>query len=618
MSSLRFARSALRARPAAFRVPIQRRGYAEAVSDKIKLSLALPHQTIFRSAGVVQVNIPAESGEMGVLANHVPSIEQLKPGLVEIMEEGGASKKFFLSGGFAVVQPDSQLSINAVEGYALEDFSIDSVRSQITEAQKIAGGNGSEQDIAEAKIELERAPLYTMIEDLATDITTPLAHEREPLEENDVPGGHSIDSPRSWHVRTTLSEPLGSASVSMPQNRSHKFGRFSSDDAYNDFLFTFPRLYPDLASEKDPFIDSRGIPLNPHNTPISQSGHQSEIGSFEKYKRHDPSPIKSDKRALGRLGNTARSDGSQLTSLSFGSEATWRPPKPPKPSFLSCIDNPLQREATNAQPPFRAKRPGRGDEKALPETPYRSLPLRASRDSNQPIEHPATDQGPDCRPARPKQSWETKKVAPPRFFPLQLTRQELEALSAPLNNPKMPFPAPIPTIENLPLRRGAVNSGRYEAGRSQVDGDNSSRTGLNRPRARKESLNDTLWELSRNIFEQLKMNAFHYFKPRKQGQKPTVRTTVTIPFVSRCETGPEEQCQFSAGLVDGTYILQFDLTLPLLSVHRTASLAAVIRHRMTSKIALVAAFLVRDLIKITTLVLLYVFRIDIAIEMKRV
>jgi len=43
----------------------------------------------------VQVNIPAESGEMGVLANHVPSIEQLKPGLVEIIEEAGGSKQFF-------------------------------------------------------------------------------------------------------------------------------------------------------------------------------------------------------------------------------------------------------------------------------------------------------------------------------------------------------------------------------------------------------------------------------------------------------------------------------------------------------------------------------------------
>ena len=71
----------------------------------------------------VQVNLPAETGEMGVLANHVPSIEQLKPGLVEIIEESGGSKHFFLSGGFAVVQPGSQLSINAVEGFPLEDFS---------------------------------------------------------------------------------------------------------------------------------------------------------------------------------------------------------------------------------------------------------------------------------------------------------------------------------------------------------------------------------------------------------------------------------------------------------------------------------------------------------------
>ncbi|KAL1970501.1 hypothetical protein VTN77DRAFT_4145 [Rasamsonia byssochlamydoides] len=155
MSSLRFARAALRARPAALRVPVQRRGYAEAVADKIKLSLSLPHQTIYKSTDVVQVNIPAESGEMGVLANHVPSIEQLKPGLVEVIEESGTTKRFFLSGGFAVVQPDSQLSINAVEGFPLEDFSAEAVKAQIAEAQKIASGSGSEQDIAEAKIELE-------------------------------------------------------------------------------------------------------------------------------------------------------------------------------------------------------------------------------------------------------------------------------------------------------------------------------------------------------------------------------------------------------------------------------------------------------------------------------
>jgi F0F1-type ATP synthase epsilon subunit len=52
-------------------------------------------QSIYKSQDVVQVNIPAESGEMGVLANHVPSIEQLKPGLVEVVEESGGAKQFF-------------------------------------------------------------------------------------------------------------------------------------------------------------------------------------------------------------------------------------------------------------------------------------------------------------------------------------------------------------------------------------------------------------------------------------------------------------------------------------------------------------------------------------------
>jgi F-type H+-transporting ATPase subunit delta len=43
----------------------------------------------------VQVNLAAESGDMGVLANHVPSIEQLRPGIVEIIEESGGIKQFF-------------------------------------------------------------------------------------------------------------------------------------------------------------------------------------------------------------------------------------------------------------------------------------------------------------------------------------------------------------------------------------------------------------------------------------------------------------------------------------------------------------------------------------------
>jgi hypothetical protein len=32
---------------------------------------------------------------MGILANHVASIEQLKPGVIEVVESPGTSKKFF-------------------------------------------------------------------------------------------------------------------------------------------------------------------------------------------------------------------------------------------------------------------------------------------------------------------------------------------------------------------------------------------------------------------------------------------------------------------------------------------------------------------------------------------
>lgn len=52
-------------------------------------------QAIFSSQEVTQVNIAAASGDMGILANHVPAIEPLKPGVIEVIEAPGQSKKWF-------------------------------------------------------------------------------------------------------------------------------------------------------------------------------------------------------------------------------------------------------------------------------------------------------------------------------------------------------------------------------------------------------------------------------------------------------------------------------------------------------------------------------------------
>nr|Q6C877.2 RecName: Full=ATP synthase subunit delta, mitochondrial; AltName: Full=F-ATPase delta subunit; Flags: Precursor [Yarrowia lipolytica CLIB122] len=148
------ARTAIRgaARPA---VRIARRGYAETASvDKLRLTLALPHQSIYNQKEVTQVNIPSTAGELGILANHVPTIQQLKPGVVEVIETNGETKSYFISGGFATVQPDSELSVNSIEAFQAEDFSPEAIKSLTAEAQKNAQ-SADEAVAAEAEIELE-------------------------------------------------------------------------------------------------------------------------------------------------------------------------------------------------------------------------------------------------------------------------------------------------------------------------------------------------------------------------------------------------------------------------------------------------------------------------------
>jgi F-type H+-transporting ATPase subunit delta len=44
---------------------------------------------------VNQVNLSAVSGDMGVLANHVPTLEPLKAGLLEVIDGEGKSEKWF-------------------------------------------------------------------------------------------------------------------------------------------------------------------------------------------------------------------------------------------------------------------------------------------------------------------------------------------------------------------------------------------------------------------------------------------------------------------------------------------------------------------------------------------
>ncbi|CCC71751.1 hypothetical protein NCAS_0I00830 [Naumovozyma castellii] len=138
---------------------IARRTYAEhaasTIGNALRLQFALPHETLYEGAEVKQVNLPAKSGRIGILANHIPTVEQLEPGIVEIFTNANNNevKKFFISGGFATMQPDSTLCVTAVEAFPLDSFSQENVKNLLTEAKKDL--NNTDSTIAaEAQIKI--------------------------------------------------------------------------------------------------------------------------------------------------------------------------------------------------------------------------------------------------------------------------------------------------------------------------------------------------------------------------------------------------------------------------------------------------------------------------------
>lgn len=135
---------------------VVRRNYATeaGASDALKLSLALPFETLYNESEVEQVNLPSVNGDLGILANHIPIVEQLRPGLLEIISKGGETQQYFVSGGIATVQPGNKLTISAIEAFKPEQFDAQSVKDLISEAQKRAA-SADEFVVAEANIELE-------------------------------------------------------------------------------------------------------------------------------------------------------------------------------------------------------------------------------------------------------------------------------------------------------------------------------------------------------------------------------------------------------------------------------------------------------------------------------
>ncbi len=104
---------------------------AENFTDKtFQFELVSPER-VLASEQAHMVTIPGENGEFGVLADHIPLLSSIRPGVVAVYTTSGEVKKIFVGGGFADVK-ENVCSVLAEEAINVTDLN----RSQLEETLK--------------------------------------------------------------------------------------------------------------------------------------------------------------------------------------------------------------------------------------------------------------------------------------------------------------------------------------------------------------------------------------------------------------------------------------------------------------------------------------------------
>eukprot|EP00887_Chlorella_sp_A99_P003161 scaffold9.g3161.t1 len=132
---------------------------AAGIPSKLEFNFFLPHEAVCQGEKVDLVLIPAVTGDFGAMPGHVPTVAQLRPGVVTIHRELDKDvEKYFVAGGFAFVHADSTTDLCAVEAVKLSDLDADAVRAGLQDyTGKLATlqGKGDDYEIAAAQVGVE-------------------------------------------------------------------------------------------------------------------------------------------------------------------------------------------------------------------------------------------------------------------------------------------------------------------------------------------------------------------------------------------------------------------------------------------------------------------------------
>ncbi len=121
----------------------------------IRVDVVSSEKSIF-SGEAKFVELPGESGELGILRGHTPLITRIRPGSVRIEKADGDEEFVFVAGGYLEVQPDqvTVLADTAIRGHDLDEAKATEAKKRAEEAMQ---NRDTDFDMALAQSELAMA-----------------------------------------------------------------------------------------------------------------------------------------------------------------------------------------------------------------------------------------------------------------------------------------------------------------------------------------------------------------------------------------------------------------------------------------------------------------------------
>ncbi|MCZ6637555.1 MAG: F0F1 ATP synthase subunit epsilon [Alphaproteobacteria bacterium] len=107
------------------------------MADRVEFELVSPARLLISEA-VEMVVVPGEEGDFGVLPGHAPVISQVRPGVIDIHDDGKVQSRIFVAGGFAEVT-EQRCTVLAEEAVPVAD--IDSAEAE----QRLAAAKAAQE-----------------------------------------------------------------------------------------------------------------------------------------------------------------------------------------------------------------------------------------------------------------------------------------------------------------------------------------------------------------------------------------------------------------------------------------------------------------------------------------